>query len=80
MSFDIRFSSGGPQDAVQARDLPAAASIATGQSIMRHTEAFFRRMARPSGYLKTANRLEKAKAELLKARWQEAYGGEQGTG
>lgn len=60
--------------------LAAAMSAATGLSILRSTEAFFRRMARPSGVLQTAQRIDPARAEAIKERWSRVFQGAEQAG
>jgi HK97 family phage portal protein len=60
--------------------LAAALSSAAGLSILRSTEAFFRRMARPSGVLQTASRIDPTRAEAIKERWNRVFRGEEQAG
>jgi HK97 family phage portal protein len=53
----------------------AAATVAAGQSIQSHSATFFGNMARPSGYLTTAGKLDRQKAEDIKKRWTDYHGG-----
>jgi len=55
--------------------IAAAATIASGQGIQGHTSSFFANMARPSGYLTTAGKVDRQRVEELKKRWQDSYGG-----
>jgi HK97 family phage portal protein len=54
----------------------AALSSAAGLAILNQSSRFFREMARPSGILTTAARLDPQRAEEIKQRWKNVYGGE----
>ena len=58
----------------------AAVSSSIGLSILRQSDRFFSRMARPSGVLHTARALDRRKAEEIKERWQRFYAGAEGAG
>ncbi len=58
----------------------AAISSSAGLAILRSSEKFFNRMARPSGVLSTDKSLARQKAEEMKERWQRIYAGEEGAG
>jgi HK97 family phage portal protein len=58
----------------------AATSSSAGLAILRASDRFFQRMARPSGVLQTARSLDRRKAEEIKERWQRVYAGEEGAG
>lgn len=60
--------------------MAAALSSAAGVSILRSQEAFFRRMARPSGVLQTAGKIDPQRAEAIKERWNRVFRGEEQAG
>jgi HK97 family phage portal protein len=55
--------------------IAAGATVAGGQGIQGHTSTFFGNMARPSGYLTTAGKLDRQRAEDIKKRWTDSYAG-----
>jgi len=55
--------------------IAVATTVLGSQAIEQHSMAFFANMARPSGYLTTAGKLDRQKAEELKKRWQDQHGG-----
>jgi len=55
----------------------AALSTSAGMAIIRQSERFFNQMARPSGVLQTAGRLDPKKAQDIKDRWNSVYKGTQ---
>jgi HK97 family phage portal protein len=57
--------------------MAAALSTSAGMAIIRQSERFFNQMARPSGVLQTAGKLDPARAQAIKERWQAVYKGEQ---
>lgn len=58
----------------------AALSTSAGLAILRQSERFFNKMARPSGMLSTAGKLDRDKAQEIKNRWREVYGGADNAG
>src|SRR6185369_13954293 len=58
----------------------AAASISTGTNIQNYGASFFGNAARPSGYLTTANKLDRQKAEEIGKRWRDNYAGSSNAG
>ena len=60
--------------------LAAATSSNAGLAILRSSEKFFQKMARPSGVLQTAGMLRRDAAEEIKERWKRVYAGEEGAG
>jgi HK97 family phage portal protein len=58
----------------------AAASISTGNNIQNYGASFFGNAARPSGYLTTANKLDRQKAEEIGKRWRDNYAGSSNAG
>ena len=60
--------------------MAAWASVNQGQQIQAHGAAFFANMARPSGYLTTANKLDRQKAAEIAERWRTNYGGAENAG
>ena len=55
--------------------IAAALSTSAGMAILRQSERFFNQMARPSGVLSTAGRLDPKKAQDIKDRWNAVYKG-----
>ena len=60
--------------------IAAAASCSAGLAILRSTDRFFNRMARPSGVLSTDKLLDEKAAERVKERFQRLFSGEEGAG
>ena len=58
----------------------AAASIRQGDNIQQYGANFFGNAARPSGYLTTANKLDRQKAEEIGKRWRDNYSGAANAG
>ena len=58
----------------------AATSSAAGLAILNSSARFFRKMARPSGVLQSAQRIDRRFAEEVKERWRRVYAGEEGAG
>ena len=55
--------------------MAAALSTSAGLAILGQSERFFNSMARPSGVLTTAGKLDPAKAQAIKDRWNAVYKG-----
>ena len=55
----------------------AALSTSAGLAILRQSERFFNQMARPSGVLTTAGKIDRDKAQEIKERWKSVYAGPQ---
>ena len=58
----------------------AASSVAQGNSIQNYAATFFANMARPGGYLTTANKLDAQKAAEIGKRWRDNYVGAANAG
>ena len=52
----------------------------TGNNIQNYGASFFGNAARPSGYLTTANKLDRQKAEEIGKRWRDNYAGSANAG
>jgi HK97 family phage portal protein len=55
--------------------MAAALSTSAGLAILQQSERFFNQMARPSGVLQTAGKLDPQKAQEIKERWNAVYKG-----
>jgi HK97 family phage portal protein len=55
--------------------MAAALSTSAGLAILQQSERFFNQMARPSGVLQTAGKLDPQKANEIKERWNAVYKG-----
>jgi HK97 family phage portal protein len=60
--------------------MAAALSTSAGMAILKQSESFFRQMARPSGVLQTAGKIDPARAQEIKERWQSVYKGPDNAG
>jgi HK97 family phage portal protein len=58
----------------------AANSISQGNNIQSYGANFFANAARPGGYLTTANKLDRQKAEEIGKRWRDNYSGSANAG
>jgi HK97 family phage portal protein len=55
--------------------MAAALSTSAGMAILTQSERFFNHMARPSGVLQTASKLDPERAQAIKDRWSAVYKG-----
>jgi HK97 family phage portal protein len=60
--------------------MAAALSTSAGLAILGQSERFFNQMARPSGVLTTAGKLDPQKAQAIKDRWAAVYKGPSNAG
>jgi HK97 family phage portal protein len=58
----------------------AARSASAGLAILRQSERFFTRMARPSGVLQSDGKIDQQTAQRIKERFQKFFAGEEGAG